>query len=200
MSDKRLGTKAKRRNEMKQSMHRRKLSTRIRNLFALCDEEGKGYVTREELFRLTKEIALTEEEVNNAFHYLDKDKNGSLSLEEFMSGFDVFLGTEQVSSKSFQHNEISDSSQLFDHIDRDRKGFITKNDLSLVAEDFGLTCEEIEAIFLVLNKKGKTVLTYKDFSEGFENLSPPVDGVEMVSMEEDIFTNGIEEEIEENKA
>ena len=186
--------KALRRMQNRQSMHQRKVSARIRKLFSVCDEEGKGYVTREELFRLTKEIALTQEEVNNAFYYLDKDKNGSLSLEEFMTGFEIFLGNKQVSSGSFDHQEISDSSQLFDYIDKNRKGFITKEDLSSVSEEFSLGNDEIEEIFLALNRRGRTVLTYQDFKEGLENLSASEKDNQAVAMEEEIFTNGIEDD------
>ena len=186
--------KALRGKQSRQSMHQRKVSARIRKLFSLCDEEGKGYVTREELFRLTKEIALTQEEVNNAFYYLDKDKNGSLSLEEFMTGFEIFLGNEQVSSGSFDHQEISDSSQLFDHIDKNRKGFITKEDLSSVSDEFSLGNDEIEEIFLALNRQGRTVLTYQDFKDGLESLSASEKDNQSVAMEEEIFSNGIEDD------
>ena len=175
-------------------MHQRKLTTRIRNLFSLCDEEGKGYVTRKELFRLSKEIALTEEEVNNAFHYLDRDKNGSLSLDEFMTGFEVFLGNKQVSSESFNHQEISDSSQLFDYIDKNRKGFITKGDLQDVSAEFNFSNDEIETIFLALHRKGRTVLTYQNFKEGLENISSAQTEEDTVAMDEEIFTNGIDED------
>ena len=191
MSNIKFEQKALRRKQSRQSMHQRKVSTRIRKLFSLCDEEDKGYVTREDLFRLTKEIALTKEEVNNAFYYLDKDKNGSLSLEEFMAGFEVFLGNKQVSSASFDHQEISESSQLFDYIDKNGKGFITKEDLSRVSEDFDLKNDEIEEIFLALNRRGRTVLTYQDFKEGLENLSTSEKDSQAAAMEEEIFSNGI---------
>ena len=186
--------KALRRMQSRQSMHQRKVTARIRKLFNLCDKEGKGYVTRKELFNLTEEIALTQEEVNNAFYYLDKDKNGSLSLDEFMTGFEIFLGNKQVSSESFHHQEISDSSQLFDFIDKAGKGFITREDLSSVSEEFNLGNDEIEAIFLALNRQGRTVLTYRDFKEGLENLSGSEKDSEAVTMEEEIFTNGIEDD------
>ena len=194
MSSFRIEQKALRRMQNRQSMHQRKVATRVRKLFSLCDEEGKGYVTREDLFRLTKEIALTQEEVNNAFYYLDKDKNGSLSLEEFMGGFEIFLGNKQVSSASFDHQEISDSSQLFDYIDKNGKGFITREDLSRVSEDFSLGNDEIEEIFLALNRRGRSVLTYQDFKEGLENLSAFEKDNQEVVMEEEIYTNGIEDD------
>ncbi len=175
--------------------HQQRLSVRIKGLFDLCDNGSKGYVTREELFRLTAEIALTEEEVNNAFFFLDKDKNGSLSLEEFTSGFDIFLGNAQVSSEKFHHEEISDSSQLFDLIDKDKKGFITKQDLELVADDFKLSSEDIDEIFLQLYKKGLSVLTFRDFNLGLESLASSNNESEAVSMEEEVFTNMVEDDV-----
>ncbi len=177
------------------STHQQRLNIRIRGLFDLCDVRNKGYVTREELMQLKNEIALTEEEVNNAFYFLDKDKNGSLSLEEFVSGFDIFLGNAQVSSEKFCHDEISDSSQLFDMIDKDRKGFITKQDLKLVADDFKLSDDEIEEIFLQLYKKGMTVLTFRDFNQGLQSILPSDTESEAVSIEEEVYTNAMEDDL-----
>lgn len=175
--------------------HRKRLSTRIKGLFDLCDEERKGFVSRQQLFRLTTEIALTKEEVNNAFHFLDTDKNGFLSLEEFVSGFDIFLGNEQVSSEKFKHDEISDSSQLFDLIDKDKKGFITKKDMQVVATEFQLSNEEIDEIFLQLHKKGLSVLTFHDFSDGLESLVASDTESEVVAMEEETFTSGMDDDV-----
>eukprot|EP00794_Sanderia_malayensis_P016748 gene16748-18442_t len=182
--------------EQRTTTHQQRLSTRIKGLFDLCDEGHKGFVTREELMRLKKEIALSEEEVNNAFYFLDKDKNGSLSLDEFVSGFDIFLGNAQVSSEKFQHNEFSESSQLFDLIDKDGKGFITEQDLKLVADELKLTDADIEEIFLHLYKKGVTVMTFQDFNQGLESILTNDSENETVDIKEEVFTNIQDEAID----
>ncbi|KAG7281904.1 hypothetical protein CRUP_031153 [Coryphaenoides rupestris] len=48
--------------------------------------------------RLTAEVPLNPEELENVFDTLDKDGNGYLTLDEFSSGFSEFLCSQQESS------------------------------------------------------------------------------------------------------
>lgn len=56
-------------------------------LFALCDTEEKGFITKRDMQRLQTEIGLDPEQLEAVFDSLDDDKNGYLTLEEFTSGF-----------------------------------------------------------------------------------------------------------------
>uniref|UniRef100_A0A0L8HMF9 EF-hand domain-containing protein n=1 Tax=Octopus bimaculoides TaxID=37653 RepID=A0A0L8HMF9_OCTBM len=58
-----------------------------RELFILCDKEGKGFVNKFDLQRLQPELSLPPEALEQVFDILDDDKNGYLTLKEFTEGF-----------------------------------------------------------------------------------------------------------------
>ncbi|KAM9807839.1 LOW QUALITY PROTEIN: EF-hand calcium-binding domain-containing protein 4B [Neosynchiropus ocellatus] len=65
--------------------------------FQLCDIENKGFITRRDMQqRLSGELPLSVEELENVFDTLDSDGNGFLTLEEFSSGFSKFLHGQSI--------------------------------------------------------------------------------------------------------
>uniref|UniRef100_A0A7M4F7N6 Calcium release activated channel regulator 2A n=1 Tax=Crocodylus porosus TaxID=8502 RepID=A0A7M4F7N6_CROPO len=66
--------------------------------FQTCDVEGKGFITRRNMQRLHGELPLSLEELEKVFDTLDADGNGSLTPEEFTTGFSQFLLRQMVSS------------------------------------------------------------------------------------------------------
>ncbi|KAF1667090.1 EF-hand calcium-binding domain-containing protein 4B, partial [Aptenodytes patagonicus] len=58
--------------------------------FRICDLEGKGFITRQDMQRLHPELPLSLEELEKVFVTLDADGNGSLTLKEFTTGFSEF--------------------------------------------------------------------------------------------------------------
>ena len=56
-------------------------------LFAVCDVENKGFISKNEMQRLQQELPLEKEQLEAVFDSLDDDKNGYLTLEEFTNGF-----------------------------------------------------------------------------------------------------------------
>ncbi|NXN29226.1 EFC4B protein, partial [Nycticryphes semicollaris] len=58
--------------------------------FQICDVEGKGFITRQDMQRLHPELPLSLEELEKVFVTLDADGNGSLSPKEFTTGFSEF--------------------------------------------------------------------------------------------------------------
>ncbi|XP_078332284.1 EF-hand calcium-binding domain-containing protein 4B-like isoform X5 [Crassostrea virginica] len=71
-----------------------------RELFALCDTEEKGFITKRDMQRLQSEIGLEPEQLEAVFDSLDDDKNGYLTQEEFTSGFGSYLGIGPVDDDS----------------------------------------------------------------------------------------------------
>ncbi|KYO44690.1 EF-hand calcium-binding domain-containing protein 4B isoform X1 [Alligator mississippiensis] len=65
--------------------------------FQTCDVEGKGFITRHDMQRLHGELPLSLEELEKVFDTLDADGNGSLTPEEFTTGFSQFLFRQMVS-------------------------------------------------------------------------------------------------------
>lgn len=80
-----------------------------RELFFLCDPEGKGYITKADLGRVADDLNLNFEQLDFIFDKLDIDKNGRLTLDEFVEGFGVFLadgtnGSSEINSSKHDAN------------------------------------------------------------------------------------------------
>ena len=60
---------------------------KARELYDVCDVEGKGYITKGEMERLVEHLPLDMNQLEDVFDSLDDDKNGHLTLEEFTDGF-----------------------------------------------------------------------------------------------------------------
>ncbi|NXB65969.1 EFC4B protein, partial [Struthidea cinerea] len=72
---------------------------KVREFFQICDLEGKGFVTCQDMQRLHPELPLSLEELEKVFVTLDADGNGSLTPKEFITGFSQFL-LEQIALKN----------------------------------------------------------------------------------------------------
>uniref|UniRef100_A0A6J0UZZ1 EF-hand calcium-binding domain-containing protein 4B n=1 Tax=Pogona vitticeps TaxID=103695 RepID=A0A6J0UZZ1_9SAUR len=79
--------------------------------FQICDIEGKGFVFRHEMQRLHGELPLSPQELENVFDTLDADGNGSLTLEEFTTGFSQFLFGQKKSISELQWCETENVHQ-----------------------------------------------------------------------------------------
>ncbi|KAL9867243.1 EF-hand calcium-binding domain-containing protein 4B isoform 1-T2 [Geothlypis trichas] len=79
---------------------------KAQEFFQICDLEGKGFVTRQDMQRLHPELPLSLEELEKVFVTLDADGNGSLTPKEFITGFSQFL-LEQIALK----NDMVQSSE-----------------------------------------------------------------------------------------
>ena len=76
------------------------LEQKAADLFAICDLEDKGFVTKRDMQRLKNELPLGPDQLENVFDALDQDANGYLTLDEFTRGFEGFLGIDPVRSTS----------------------------------------------------------------------------------------------------
>lgn len=56
------------------------------DIFDLCDQNKKGYVTAEDLKQMTVELDLTSEQIDVIFKQLDTDSDGLLTRVEFENG------------------------------------------------------------------------------------------------------------------
>uniref|UniRef100_A0AAQ4RQG8 EF-hand domain-containing protein n=1 Tax=Gasterosteus aculeatus aculeatus TaxID=481459 RepID=A0AAQ4RQG8_GASAC len=73
------------------------IGEKTREFFQMCDIENKGFITQRDMQRLTAELPLSAEELENVFVTLDSDGNGYLTLNEFSSGFSEFLFGRKIS-------------------------------------------------------------------------------------------------------
>uniref|UniRef100_A0A8B9I7D5 Calcium release activated channel regulator 2A n=1 Tax=Anser brachyrhynchus TaxID=132585 RepID=A0A8B9I7D5_9AVES len=72
--------------------------------FQICDVEGKGFITCQDMQRLYPELPLSLEELEKVFVMLDADGNGSLTPKEFTTGFSEF-GKHIALNKEMQQSE-----------------------------------------------------------------------------------------------
>ncbi|CAH1786196.1 unnamed protein product [Owenia fusiformis] len=76
-------------------------------LFAVCDLENKGFITKRDMQRLQSELPLSPDQLEDVFDSLDDDQNGFLTLEEFTEGFGSFLG---LGGSIERHNSIESTT------------------------------------------------------------------------------------------
>ncbi|KFW69843.1 EF-hand calcium-binding domain-containing protein 4B, partial [Pygoscelis adeliae] len=78
--------------------------------FRICDLEGKGFITRQDMQRLHPELPLSLEELEKVFVTLDADGNGSLTPKEFTTGFSEF-GKHVSCIELYSYSILSTSSE-----------------------------------------------------------------------------------------
>ncbi|XP_074658091.1 EF-hand calcium-binding domain-containing protein 4B-like isoform X2 [Tubulanus polymorphus] len=83
-------------------------------LFAICDAENKGFITKRDMQRLQNELPLNPDQLESVFDSLDDDGNGYLTLEEFTDGFGVFLGMNKPEEEKVNaNNEVYETEHPF---------------------------------------------------------------------------------------
>nr|XP_026696430.1 ras and EF-hand domain-containing protein homolog isoform X2 [Ciona intestinalis] len=94
-----------------------------RELFALCDKEGKGFINKVDMQRLHGELPLSDEQLRDVFDSLDNDGNGFLTFEEFCEGFGGFLGlnVSETSESFVEVDDEADFPQDVSNISKDEK-------------------------------------------------------------------------------
>lgn len=77
---------------------------KAKELFELCDKEGKGFITKRDMQRLQGEVPLSSEQLETVFESLDRESNGFLTPAEFNTGLGELVGLEETMEDS-QHKE-----------------------------------------------------------------------------------------------
>ncbi|GFU35400.1 EF-hand calcium-binding domain-containing protein 4A [Nephila pilipes] len=98
---------------------RETLQNKARDLFALCDPEGKGYATKTDIEALRDEVPLPSSQLHQVFDALDANGDGKLTLKEFTDGFGIFLGIDTLPSNNsnFQDGiEVEDDDEMLEEL------------------------------------------------------------------------------------
>uniref|UniRef100_A0AAQ5YE74 EF-hand domain-containing protein n=1 Tax=Amphiprion ocellaris TaxID=80972 RepID=A0AAQ5YE74_AMPOC len=73
---------------------------KAKELFVLCDKEGKGFITKRDMQSLQGELPLSPEQLEMVFESLDRESNGFLTPAEFKAGLGELLGLEETTELS----------------------------------------------------------------------------------------------------
>ncbi|KAJ0069973.1 hypothetical protein NL108_017728, partial [Boleophthalmus pectinirostris] len=72
------------------------LMGKAKELFELCDKEGKGFITKRDMQRLEGEVPLSPEQLETVFESLDRHGNGFLTPLEFNTGLGELVSLQET--------------------------------------------------------------------------------------------------------
>ncbi|CAG5957929.1 unnamed protein product [Menidia menidia] len=78
---------------------------KARELFVLCDKEGKGFITKRDMQRLQGELPLSPDQLETVFESLDRESNGFLTPMEFNTVLGELMGLEETNELSSEETE-----------------------------------------------------------------------------------------------
>lgn len=167
------------------------LTEKIIELFHFCDVENKGYVVKADLYRLKDELGLDERDVDYAFDQLDTNQDSFLSMEEFTTGFGLFIGVQQSAPLPLQtaaknvspgdggvgtaeenapEIKIDFTFQVFNLIDKDDKGHISKQDLIEASDTLEIDPSQIDYLFSRLRTSTSEIIYFEDFVNNISSI------------------------------
>eukprot|EP01111_Echinosteliopsis_oligospora_P013914 TRINITY_DN511_c0_g1_i1.p1 TRINITY_DN511_c0_g1~~TRINITY_DN511_c0_g1_i1.p1 ORF type:complete len:385 (-),score=109.37 TRINITY_DN511_c0_g1_i1:72-1226(-) len=151
--------------------------------FKILDRDGTGSLDRSEMeigldkFLRGYGVHLTKAEVDELFKLFDVDKSGTITYDEFVKGIRGCMNTFRVEMVKLAWNQL----------DRDRKGFVTVDDLAKVYDVSGnplvkagkLTPSDCLKAFMnnwhLADKKHLDTVSLDDFIEYYDWVSSSID-------------------------
>uniref|UniRef100_A0A672IZI1 RAS and EF-hand domain containing n=1 Tax=Salarias fasciatus TaxID=181472 RepID=A0A672IZI1_SALFA len=115
----------------------RRLSDRLRALFHAYDVDGSGRIERTEFLTICAELQVSEVEAERIFDRLDADQDGTVTLQEFISGFHERYGEEVMESGG---GDVSAAWEKFERRLGEQAKYIPRNEqASTLYQNISLT-------------------------------------------------------------
>jgi len=145
--------------------------TLLKEAFALFDVDQNGEISMEELAEIMSRhhIHPSRDELTDMINRVDKNKNGSIDLEEFL---EMMLSQEATNDLPDENLDIANIFKVFD---RNGDGLISGEELKLTMCSLGETLTEDE-VGLMLNEAdidGDGKIDFQEFSRLLRGLFLP---------------------------
>ncbi|XP_035809563.2 ras and EF-hand domain-containing protein isoform X2 [Amphiprion ocellaris] len=166
-------------------------------LFHAYDVDNSGRIEKNEFSTICKELNVSSQEAERIFNRLDVDKDGTVTLEEFISGFqeqhqeehdDASENKNSSTVEGFSiskghvtsrqpHPHIQGMSAeeqerlraLFHTYDVDNSGRIEKNEFLTICTELQVSAAEADRIFSRLDIDDDGTVTFQEFITGFHD-------------------------------
>jgi len=128
--------------------------------FKLFDADGNGHIDAKELQEVLQKIGIeaTLEQAQEMIAEVDKDKNGTIELPEFIEMMEKHDAQEEA-------DDIEGLQMAFRAFDIDGNGKIDRAELAQVMKNLGqeLTDEEIDAMMKEADTDGDGAIDFEEF-------------------------------------
>ncbi|XP_042344748.1 ras and EF-hand domain-containing protein isoform X2 [Plectropomus leopardus] len=170
---------------------------RLSALFHAYDADNSGCIEKQEFFTICKELRVPSKEADSIFDRLDVDKDGTVTLDEFISGFrerhqekeddkedensseseeEFSMNREQVISsqphpsvKGMSAEEQERLRSLFNAYDVDNSGQIERQEFLTICAELQVSAAEADRIFSRLDVDNDGTVTLLEFMSGFHD-------------------------------
>ena len=110
---------------------------------------------------------MTDREIKQLVEKIDKDKDGSISVEEFLSLIKSGAKQDVIYKTLLQRAGVR---KLFEKYDRDKNGVITRNEFKRVVEDkyqASIRPEKIDQMMKGVDRNGDGEINFEEFYKAF---------------------------------
>ncbi|CAL9708202.1 unnamed protein product [Knipowitschia caucasica] len=160
--------------------------TYLRSLFYAYDLDDSGEIERREFLAICQELCISTAEGDRIFERLDIDGDGSVTLEEFLRGFekqgdrgeadpepepDLAAAEDKMDTiiiRGMSAEEHARLRTLFHAYDVDKSGRIERSEFVTICTELQVSKAEAQRIFESLDADGDGSVTLQEFVSGFQ--------------------------------